>query len=683
MRLGLPYYFEQWPRDRWAPDADLMREAGVSVVRMGEFAWSELEPEEGRYDFSLLESAMDEFAARGMSFILGTPTASYPPWLHARHPDLHQMRPDGTAKEHGQRQDACKNHPAYRRAALGMSRAMAARFGSDPRVLAWQIDNELGNHGTESCWCPRCEEAFRAWLSSRFSGDIGALNAAWGTAFWSHRYGYFSEVDLPRDSSDRTWRMGQNPGLLLDFARFSSDVQVAFLAEQEAILRELAPGKIVTHNFMSGYFGIDGPDLARRIDVVSWDNYPFLELEGRSEIPSGLNHAYMRGLKRKNAWVMEQATGAGGLDRAWPEPEPGRMRLWAFQSVARGADLIVFYRWRSARFGQEQLWHGILSHDGRHGRRLDEFLRFASEIGRLGPALELSAPESKVALLLDTDSVWSLGFQPIAREGTDPRWMAASWCRFLDSRGISYDCVFDASGLEAYEVVAAPCLSICPEETARSLSSFVERGGLLVLGPLCGTRDAENAMLEEPAPGPLARIAGCRVEEIDAFSYAAGAKVGVITAAGGIVPAFGLAELLDPDEGTETTARFSGRYYTGRSAVCLSRRGAGECLYLGAAFGAEGLEALVAPLLERRDLAGFPLPEGVESARRVGPGGAIRFLLNHGELARTVTLERAGRDLLTGRELEGSVELEPLDVVALEEEPPSGAAARPPESGRR
>ena len=211
MRIGVPYYFEQWPRDRWAIDADLMARSGVTVVRMAEFAWSELEPEEGRYDFSLLAQAMDVFAERGMSFILGTPTASYPPWLHAANPDIHQIRSDGTAKEYGQRQDACKNHPGYRRSAVGVVRALAGRFGHDPRVLAWQIDNELGNHGTESCWCHRCEAAFRVWLSSRFAGDIKALNEAWGSAFWSHRYSSFAEISLPRDTADRSWARRAKP----------------------------------------------------------------------------------------------------------------------------------------------------------------------------------------------------------------------------------------------------------------------------------------------------------------------------------------------------------------------------------------------------------------------------------------------------------------------------------------
>ena len=318
LRLGVPYYFEQWPRERWETDARLMADAGVTLVRMAEFAWSVLEPSPGKHDFNGLDDAMGLFASHGISTILCTPSPTYPPWLHALHPDIHQVRSNGQPKEYGMRQDACKNHPGYRRAVMDLVQLMAARYGRDERVAAWQIDNELGCHGTTRCFCPRCESAFRAWLAAHFHNDIDGLNAAWGTAFWSQRYGAFSEVSVPREPADRMGKHGQNPGLLLDFARFSSDTNVLFLAEQASIIRKESPRAVITHNLMKGHFDIDYLRLARELDVVSWDNYPFFELQGEDRAPSAFPHAFMRGLKGRNVWVMEQAAGPGGWDFVQP-----------------------------------------------------------------------------------------------------------------------------------------------------------------------------------------------------------------------------------------------------------------------------------------------------------------------------------------------------------------------------
>jgi beta-galactosidase len=351
LRLAVPYYFEQWPRERWETDAQLMVDAGITLVRMAEFAWSVLEPSRGKHDFSKLDEAIRVFASHGIGIILCTPSAAYPPWLHALHPDIHQMRSNGLLKEYGMRQDACKNHPGYRRAVMKLVGLMAARYGRDERIKAWQIDNELGCHGTARCLCPRCESAFRAWLAGRFEDDVNRLNSAWGTAFWSQQYRAFLEVSVPREPADRMGKQGQNPGLLLDFARFSSDTNIRFLTEQACIIRKASRRAVITHNLMKGHFDIDYFRLAQELDVVSWDNYPFFELQGEDRAPSVFPHAFMRGLKQHNVWVMEQAAGAGGWDYVPPTPEPGRMRVWYFQSLARGADLVCFFRWRTARFG--------------------------------------------------------------------------------------------------------------------------------------------------------------------------------------------------------------------------------------------------------------------------------------------------------------------------------------------
>jgi beta-galactosidase len=645
-----------------------MVDAGITLVRMAEFAWSALEPSRGKHDFRKLDEAIRLFSSHGIGTILCTPSATYPPWLHAMHPDIHQMRPNGLLKEYGMRQDACKNHSGYRRAVMKLVRLIAERYGRDERVRAWQIDNELGCHGTARCFCPRCESAFRTWLAGRFGHDIDRLNAAWGTPFWSQQYRTFQEVSVPREPADRMGKEGQNPGLLLDFARFSSETNIRFLAEQASIIRKACPRAVITHNLMKGHFDIDYFRLAQELDVVSWDNYPFFELQGEDRAPSAFPHAFMRGLKQRNVWVMEQAAGAGGWDYVQPTPEPGRMRLWYFQALARGADLVCFFRWRTARFGIEQYWHGILPHSGIPGSRYRELSQIGTEMRALAGELEGTTPEARAAILFDHDSHWSLEFQPQSREALGLPLLASCAAQVLSGRGIDFDCVGPNADVSRYTLVMAPSLHICSREAAQKLERFVADGGLLVLGPLSGMKDAENAVVEEPFPGFLSRLAGCSVEEADVFSFVPGFTMRVKLPTGAAVPAQGVAEILAPLIGTLALATYGGRHYAGRAAVTLHHFGKGACLYLGTVLDAAGLSEILLPVLSERGLGGRSLPAGVEVAARTSPSRAIfRFYLNHGSQPVRIDPLAPGLELLTGRNITGAMTLEARGVAVVKE----------------
>jgi beta-galactosidase len=668
LRLAVPYYFEQWPRERWETDAQLMADAGITLVRMAEFAWSELEPSKGRHDFTKLDEAVRLFASRGIGVILCTPSAAYPPWLHALHPDIHQVRSNGLIKEYGMRQDACKNHPGYRQAVMELVRLMAARYGRDERIKAWQIDNELGCHGTARCFCPRCESAFRAWLAGRFEEDINRLNSAWGTAFWSQQYRAFQEVSVPREPADRMGEQGQNPGLLLDFARFSSEANIRFLAEQASLIRKASPQAVITHNLMKDHFDIDYFRLAQELDVVSWDNYPFFELQGEERAPSAFPHAFMRGLKKRNVWVMEQAAGPGGWDYVQPTPEPGRMRVWCFQALARGADLVCFFRWRTARHGIEQYWHGILPHSGIPGSRYRELQQIGTEMRVLAAELEGTAPEARVAILFDQDSCWSLEFQPQARQAPGVPSLAGRVSQALADRGIDFDCVGPDTDLGTYSALMAPNLHVCSREMAQKLERFAADGGLVVLGPLCGMKDSENAVVEEPFPGFLSRLAGCIIEEADVFSSVPGCTLQVKLPTGAAVPARGVAEILSPLTGTLALATYSGRYYSGRAAATLHHFGKGACLYLGTVLDAAGLSELLLPVLSDRGLAGRALPAGVEAAARTSPSGTrFRFYLNHSSHTVQIDARAPGLELLTGKTITGTITLDGLGAAVVRE----------------
>ncbi len=398
MILGVDFYPEHWPEERWPIDAALMRRAGMTVVRLAEFAWSRLEPREGEFQFAWLDRALDVLAAHGIRAVLGTPTAAPPAWLVEAHRDILPLDDQRRPLEFGARLHRCLANPTFRRYSRAITEAMAAHYANHPNIIGWQTDNELtGNR----CFCDVCAERFRQWLQHKY-GTLDALNQAWGTAFWSQEYNAWSQLPLP-------WRttcgsMAHNPSLLLDYYRFASDITVEFQSEQVAILRKLCPNHFVTHNFMGLHDAINYYDLAKDLDFVSWDNYP--------SDSAALPHDVMRGIRRKNFWVMEEKCGHTGWNTMSPIPRPGQVRAWAWQAVGHGADAIVFFRWRSCRGGTEQFWQGILNHDALPGRRYNEIAQLGREFQQIGSAFEGTSVRNDVAILYSYDQIWALQIQP-------------------------------------------------------------------------------------------------------------------------------------------------------------------------------------------------------------------------------------------------------------------------------
>jgi beta-galactosidase len=640
-----------------------MQDAGLRRVRMGEFAWHRMEPREGQFDFEWLRRAIELFGQHGVQTILCTPTPTYPAWLHRKYPDIHQVKSNGQLKEFGQRQDACKNHPGYRRHARVIVERIVQALGDHPHVVAWQTDNEFGCHGTARCHCPNCELEFRAWLRERFGGDIEALNAAWGTFFWSQDYNSFDEVAVPRDTADRTANDGQNPGLMLDFYRFSSDVQVRFQREQVDLIRQHSPGRAITHNLMGLFSQIDYYDLASDLDVVSWDNYPFWS-NGTNRPPPPLAHDLMRGLKRQPVWVMEQASGAGGWGTYPATPQPGQMRLWAYQAVARGADMISFFRWRTCRYGREQYWHGILYHHGIPQRRYEELRQIGQEFEALSPELDGSVVASQMAILYDYDSLWALESQPNVPADFGYAGLAQRFDRALARLGIVADVVGPDGDWAGYKVLIAPCAHVLTPQVAARLVAFVEDGGTLIVGPRSGVKDEENAVVNELLPGLLRELAGCSVLEYDAFSMVPGLEMRVAAAGGKTYRAHALADVLSPEGGAQVTMTYLDHYYAGEAAAVQHAYGQGRCIYLGTVLADVGYQDLLREVARRSSIPCADLiPDSVEVTCRIRDGQRYTFYLNYSPQAVGVSLLEPGVDLLSGRQVAGSAEIPGFDLL--------------------
>lgn len=661
-RFGVDYYPEQWPEERWPVDSAMMAEAGFNTVRLAEFAWASLEPEPGHYAFGWLDRAIELLASHGIDVLLGTPTATPPAWLMARHPDLFPVRADGRRTTYGNRRHYCPNHPAYHEHTRRIVTVMAQRYAGHPAVIGWQIDNEFG----ERCFCDLCRGAFQRWLRHRY-GSLERLNAAWGTSFWSHTYRDWGEIPAPL-----TTARSHNPGLALDFARFASDSYVAYQRLQVDLLRELCPRQLITHNLMGfNYDQLDYFALARDLDVVSWDNYPRTQWtmgDGLDPHAAALAADTMRGLKGRNVWVMEQQAGSGGWELVSVTPRPGELRLWAYQTIAHGADAVIFFRWRTARFGTEQYWHGVLDHHGQPGRRHGEIRQMGNEIRRVGELIYGATVRARVAMVLSYDSRWALDIQPNNPALSYPGTFRAIYAA-LANQHVAVDVVAPGADLEPYSLVIAPLLHVVTPAAADSLDRFVKAGGTLLVTCRSGVKDEANAVVDSRLPGLLADLCGVEVEEYD--SLAPGSSNAVEFVAPALVhappaPTFAWSDLLEP-RGAEVIARYRDDFYAGRPAITLHRSGQGHAVYIGAIGGRELYHTLTPWLLElasvRRILAA---PPTVEVAERWQGDRQLLFLLNHGAQAEEIHLERAYTDLLSGQPLPaGATTVEARGVMLL------------------
>lgn len=629
-RFGVDYYPEHWPRDRWEQDAALMEELGLQVVRMAEFSWQAMEPAEGHFTFQWLDDAIAVLARHGIETMLGTPTAAPPAWLIEKEPEILPVDSQGQRKSFGGRHHDCQSNPSYRKHVRRLVTAMAEHFRDNPHVVAWQIDNELGNSHYDLCMCDSCRSAFQQWLKVRY-GTVESLNRAWGTAFWSQTYDSFAQIPAPRQTPT-----SHNPGLLLDWRRFCSDLVVDFQREQVRILRQICPHQPLTHNLMGFYDKTNYFDLAGDLDFASSDQYPtgfyFDEPQPDYEVAACMD--LTRGFKQQNFWMLELQSGPTGGAVVGPTPRPGQLKLWTAQSVAHGADTIVYFRWRTCLFGTEQFWHGILPHDGVPGRRFQEI---RETISLLKPVMDDThgiVPQARVAILYDYDQAWALQIQPQHPELSYSRELLAYYEAFY-RRNIPVDWVGPGADLSGYSLVIAPLQFVMTPERESALLHYTAQGGHLVLTMRTGVKDGHNACMgNAPLPGRLAEVVGARILDYDCQLWEK-----AHLAYGGLTGEARLwCDILTPTT-AEVLATYTDSYFAGAAAVVKNRYEDGTAWYVGTALSKEMLHKFAGDLAQELGLTSVGAsPEGVELTVRQGSRGEHLFLLNHTAQVQTVTL---------------------------------------------
>jgi beta-galactosidase len=643
MRFGCAWYPEHWNKNRWPEDLALMRDAGMNVVRLGEFAWSLLEPEEGRYDFDWLEQAIDLAASLGLDTVVGTPTAAPPAWLTQRYPDTLAVRDHGRPATHGNRCHFSPTSPRYLDFCAKIAEAMAARFGRHPHVIGWQIDNEYNTTSYDET----TRQKFQDYLRERYR-TLETLNARWTTAYWSQTYQDWSQVPLPIG--------GHHPGLMLEFRRFLSRVYQEYQRVQIAAIRRHSE-RWITHNFMGWFDLFDHYLVSRELDFASWDSYVgsgHLDFLG-----NGSAHDLVRGFRRRTFWLMETQPGNVNWSPLNNALNRGEVRAMAWHAIGHGADAVLYWQWRSALNGQEQYHGSIVGPDGRPRPVYREIRELGRDLGHCRAALTGTELVAECALLHAYDDRWAVSFQRHHRD-FDPVGHLNAYYRALRARVPTVDIVHPSAPLEGYRLVIAPHLQIIDQALAARLYEFVSRGGHLVLGARSGMKDDANALLPSRQPGPLAPLLGAHVEEY----YALDTPVPLEPEG----EAKFWAEWLEPDQmDVEVVLRYgpSNGWLDHRAAVVTRRVVSGQVTYVGGWLDDASLERLTTGWVTSSKLELFPVPTGVEACRRVGPAGEVWILVNHQRSPQTVILPWPARDLISDQFRGQKLELGEYGVAVL------------------
>ncbi len=653
---GADYYPEAWPESQWEKDASMMQEAGINFVRMGEFAWVKMEPQEGHFDFAWLDRALKVLNAHGIRAVLGTPTASPPAWLYAKYPDIAAMNTQGVRYRYGSRRNYCLHNADFMAATTRIVTAMAEHFKNHPGVIGWQIDNELGN---PKCYDPASLSAFQAWCQRKYQ-TLDALNAAWGTVFWGHTYQAWREIPLPWNTLFDT----SNPSLALDFDRFWSDSTHSYLDLQASILRRIAPHQAITHNEMGMFSDVDYYDLNRSLDFVAWDNYPVFEKDYSQYTAVGLSHDLMRGSKdNQNYMIMEQQGGAGGWSVFFGRQAPASLyRVWAYQSVAHGADGICYFRWRTSRYGSEQYWEGILDQDSYRNSRYFAVAQIGKELGQLTPLLHGSKVESPVAMLVSPDSRWAQQIQPGVEDFDYNRQLHDYYDAFRRA-GVSVDVVFPPSDLSTYRVVVAPALYVSDRVLVDKLHAYVKNGGTLILTFRSGVKDENNVVTDHTLPGPFADLVGVAIHE---FDPQINEEQEVVGPGESRFPTRTWSDILDPTT-AKVLATYGKGYYVGKPAVTENQAGKGWVYYVGTESNSPFFYDRLISLAAKNSFVALnaKIPPGVEVAVRQKAGTKIIFVLNYTSADQTVPLDQACQNALTGKTELMDVQIPAYDVKVL------------------
>ncbi len=657
--LGTCYYPEHWDESLWADDLDRMFENGIKTVRIAEFAWNKIEPQEGVFTFEFFDDFLSLAAKKGMKVIMGTPTATPPAWLTNKYPEVLNVRIDGVPLHHGARRHYNYNSPVYRKFCARIVEKMAENYAAYNCVIGWQIDNEL-NCEVNEFYSESDTVAFRVFLKKKF-GTLDNLNKALGMTFWNQTYTSWDEIFVPRTTINNT----VNPHLKLEYKRFISHSAISFAKLQADVLRKyIKEGDFITTNGMFG--NLDNHKLSFEVlDTYCYDSYPnFAYMAGPhpNDLKDRQWSRYLSEVRsiRPHFGIMEQQSGANGWNCGMeaPAPKPGQIALWTMQSVAHGADYISYFRWRTSCMGTEIYWHGILDYDNRNNRKLVEIRQIGERLEKMSDVVNCDY-KSEFAVVRDYDNVFDseVDVWHGRIEGESMKGIFAASQKLHTSFDYLY--INDESSIEdalKYKALIYTHPAIMTESRAKLLSEYVKMGGTLVLGCRVGYKDIYGKCpVNRLLPGYLRALTGVDVLEYTFINGDDGVRAEL---GGQKIEANTFRDIIKAED-CKILASYDGDFYKGTPALTERFFGEGRVLYYASTFSEDAAAAILKYLKLDEPYSNFvSASEEIELQVR----GKYLFALNYSAKEQKLVLNKPLKDIDCGDILSGELTLNPYQT---------------------
>ena len=660
---GGDYNPDQWldRPDILEEDIKMMKKAGVNTATVGVFSWSALEPQEGNFQFGWLHDIMDKLYENGIYTVLATPTGARPAWMDEKYPSVLRVEKDGRRNHHSGRHNHCMSSLEYRALVEKMDTRLAQEFGNHPGLILWHISNELGGE----CYCDSCKKRFQEYLREKYHNNIEELNKQWWTSFWSRRFDSFEQIEPPYDNGEHSIL-----GLNLDWKRFNSWNMKDYLAFERRILKKYTPQVPATANFMKLFEQLDYVDLAKEIDIISWDGYPSwnndYETPADTAAELSFDHAVMRSLKKdKPFMLMESTPSLVNWHSVNKLKRPGILRASSIQTIGCGSDTVQYFQWRKGRGAAEQFHGAVVDHLGRDDTRVFK------EVSEVGELLKKLAPvtgsrvASKAAVLFDWSNRWAIkDMQGMAHDTKNYEKEVRKFYNIHLKKGINADIVFPLEDLSSYSLVVLPMYYAVSKEAGAWLKEYVKNGGTVVATYLTAYVNENTLAYLGGFPGAgLGEVFGLYAEELDTL-YPTDSNA-VLMKDGNKAIVKDYCELIKLT-GAEVLGTYESDFYAGMPAVTVHSYGNGKAYYIGTRMEEEDLIKFFTPIWSECGIKEKELPEGVEYLTRTAEDGStFDFYVNYNAMPVTVQLSKDGTNLLNGEAVSGKVEILPFNAVVV------------------
>ena len=660
---GGDYNPDQWldRPDILEEDIKMMKKAGVNTATVGVFSWSTLEPQEGNFQFGWLHDIMDKLYENGIYTVLATPTGARPAWMDEKYPSVLRVEKDGRRNHHSGRHNHCMSSLEYRSLVEKMDTKLAQEFGNHPGLILWHISNEFGGE----CYCENCKKRFQEYLREKYHNNIEELNKQWWTSFWSRRFDSFEQIEPPYDNGEHSIL-----GLNLDWKRFNSWNMKDYLAFERRILKKYTPQVPATANFMKLFEQLDYVDLAKEIDIISWDGYPSwnndYETPADTAAELSFDHTVMRSLKKDKPFMLMESTPSLVNWHSFNKlKRPGILRASSIQTIGCGSDTVQYFQWRKGRGAAEQFHGAVVDHLGRDDTRVFK------EVSEVGEILKKLAPvtgskvTSKAAVLFDWSNRWAIkDMQGMAHDTKKYEKEVRKFYNIHLKKGINADIVFPLEDLSSYSLVVLPMYYAVSKEAGEWLKEYVKNGGTVVATYLTAYVNENTLAYLGGFPGAgLGEVFGLYAEELDTL-YPTDSN-SVLMKDGNKALVKDYCELIKLT-GAEVLGTYESDFYAGMPAVTVHSYGKGKAYYIGTRMEEADLIQFFTPIWSECGIKEKELPEGVEYLTRIAEDGStFDFYVNYNAAPATVQLAKDGTNLLNGEAVSGKVEILPFNAIVV------------------